>query len=184
MTSDDTAMALVRESSECGEELDLDVARTVAGWWHDGQFSDFYKFSSSGWFDRDELQRELSRTIEKCYRSTDDDGRLQLDMLGTFFLNYELPPITSVWSSFGHRFMSTDDPDHESCLTCGAMFQLVRRGDDHSAGDYTTASGDAPMTCTGDTGMVHGYPGERYCHEHEDECSHVNHDCNCILCDS
>ena len=28
--------------------------------------------------------------------------------------------ISSVWSSYGHRFMHEDD-DYVSCLTCGAM---------------------------------------------------------------
>lgn len=87
MNSDETARELVRDAHEMGEEMDTDVARTVASWWHGGQGSAFYAFSSSGHYDRDDLLRELSRTIEQSYRSTDDDGRLQLDMLGTYFLN-------------------------------------------------------------------------------------------------
>ena len=84
-----------------------------------------------------------------------------------------LPVITHVWSSFGHRFMS-DDGDHESCLTCGAMYQLVRRADDPTGGDYTAANGDDPMFCTGDTSMAHGYPGEVDGDPHPD--------CNCLFC--
>jgi hypothetical protein len=99
--------------------------------------------------------------------------------------------VTSVWSAYGHRFMSTDVPEYESCLTCGAMYQLLALADDPTRGEYMAANGDAPMDCTGNTGMAHGYPGERYCHEHRDcpnvteceqECSHVSHDCNCLLC--
>ncbi|MAS55574.1 MAG: hypothetical protein CMJ44_13305 [Pimelobacter sp.] len=94
---------------------------------------------------------------------------------------------TTVESAYGHRFISTDSDGHESCLTCGALFELTDRGD--GTGIYTTAYGDEPERCTGDTGMAHGYPGERYCHEHqhpldydEHECSHVDHRCNCLLC--
>jgi hypothetical protein len=97
--------------------------------------------------------------------------------------------VTSVWSAYGHRFMSDGDENTESCLTCGATYQLLALADDPTRGEYMAANGDAPMDCTGDTGMAHGYPGERYCHEHqhprdhsEHECSHVDHDCNCLLC--
>jgi hypothetical protein len=97
--------------------------------------------------------------------------------------------VSSVWSTYGHRFMSTDEPTHESCLTCGAMFQLLAVEGDETRGEYMAANGDEPMQCTGDTGMAHGYPDERYCHEHqhprdysEHRCSHVDHDCNCLLC--
>lgn len=95
--------------------------------------------------------------------------------------------VHSVWSSYGHRFMSTDDERHESCLTCGAMYELIDHGD--GSGEYHAGNGDEPMPCTGDTGMAHGYPGERHCHEHPldrsgHECEHVDHNCNCLLCDS
>lgn len=97
--------------------------------------------------------------------------------------------ITSVWSSYGHRFMSTDDERHESCLTCGAMYELSPLADDPTRGEYHAANGDEPMECSRDTGMAHGYLGERYCHEHqhprdysEHECEHVAHTCNCLFC--
>ena len=101
----------------------------------------------------------------------------------------ERKPITSVWSSYGHRFMSTDHETHEACLTCGAMYELQPVPGDWSRGEYMAANGDQPMECTGDTGMAHGYPGERYCHEQQlpldrsdHECPHVDHDCNCLFC--
>jgi hypothetical protein len=56
------------------------------------------------------------------------------------------------------------------------MYQLLADADDPTRGEYLTASGDEPQQCSGDTSMVHGYPGER-----EDG---PNYDCNCILCDS
>jgi len=84
--------------------------------------------------------------------------------------------VSSVWSAHGHRFMGDDGENTESCLTCGAMYQLLALEDDPTRGEYLTISGDAPAQCTGDTSMVHGYPGER-----EDG---PNHDCPCILCNS
>lgn len=84
--------------------------------------------------------------------------------------------VISVWSAYGHRFMSDGDGcGHESCLTCGAMYQLVADADDPTRGKYTTASGDQPMECTRDTAMAHGYPGER----HD---GNADHNCNCLLC--
>lgn len=93
--------------------------------------------------------------------------------------------VSSVWTAYGHRFMGTDEPTHESCLTCGAMYQLLALADDPTRGEYMAANGDEPMECSGDTGMAHGYPGERYCHEHQgadEPCEHVSHDCNCLSC--
>jgi hypothetical protein len=95
--------------------------------------------------------------------------------------------VSSVWSTYGHRFMGTDEPTHESCLTCGAMYQLLADADDPSRGEYMTVGGGPPAECTGDTGMAHGYPGERFCHEHQHDdepCAHVTHDCPCLFCDS
>lgn len=92
--------------------------------------------------------------------------------------------ITSVWSSYGHRFMSTDDESHESCLTCGAMYALTADPDDPTRGDYTTAAGEQPQECTHNTSMAHGYPGERVCDACSDidGCENCAHDCNCLFC--
>lgn len=104
--------------------------------------------------------------------------------------------ITSAWSSYGHRFMSDGEDDgaggsYESCLTCGALYVLRAVDGDPSRGEYQTNDGSEPMECPRDTGMAHGYPGERHCHEHQHprdysdhECSHVSHACNCIQCNS
>ncbi len=83
-------------------------------------------------------------------------------------------PITSVWSAYGHTFIAEDGT--ESCLTCGAVYRLVADDPaDPSHGRYCAANGDDPMPCTGDTGMSHGYPGER--------CDGtIDHDCNCLRC--
>lgn len=83
--------------------------------------------------------------------------------------------VVSVWSAYGHTFIG-EDGNHEQCLTCGALYQLLPADDDPTRGRYCAANGDDPNNCTHDTSMVHGYPGER-----EDG---PNHDCNCLLCDS
>jgi len=101
-------------------------------------------------------------------------------------LEKELPAITSIWSSFGHRFASTDSEDSEQCMTCGGMWTLARRADDPNAGDYTASNGDDPQECSRDTSRAHGYPGERYCQwgdcDDSEPCEHTAHDCNCLFC--
>jgi hypothetical protein len=84
--------------------------------------------------------------------------------------------VVSVWSAYGHRFISDGEENYESCLTCGAMYQLLALADDPTRGEYLNMHGDAPHDCTRDTSMVHGYSGER-----EDG---PNHDCDCLICDS
>lgn len=75
--------------------------------------------------------------------------------------------VSSVWSAYGHRFMSQDD-NYESCLTCGAMYQLLALEDDPTRGEYLAMNGDAPMNCSHDTSMDHGYESDS--------------DCNCCQC--
>ena len=61
----------------------------------------------------------------------------------------DVSDVVSVWSQYGHRFMSTDDENHEACLTCGAMYQLLARADDPTRGEYLTNAGEIPQDCTG-----------------------------------
>lgn len=96
---------------------------------------------------------------------------------------------TSVWSSYGHRFMSDGDGADEwgywteSCLTCGAMYQLRWARDGISEGEYLGYMGEEPMQCTGDTRMEHGDPRETgHGLDCEDGCEHCRHDCNCHIC--
>jgi hypothetical protein len=104
--------------------------------------------------------------------------------------------VTSVWSAYGHRFMSTgeqaDDAGlqtYEDCLTCGAQFILRNLGD--GQGEYITNGGDQPIECSGRTDIVHGYERVcqadygRGCQESEEggDCEHTDHECNCVQCD-
>lgn len=78
--------------------------------------------------------------------------------------------VTSVWSSYGHHFLSTDSEEYDSCLTCGALYALVEGpGPGFLASHhYAANNGDEPQECSGDTGMEHGYE--------------VDSNCNCALC--
>jgi hypothetical protein len=116
--------------------------------------------------------------------------------------------ITSHWSSYGHRFLNEDD-GYVKCLTCGALYQerIVDSDrcecdvppcecDDPDActcggcqcstyveGEYLNGCGSNMIAeCTGDTGMAHGYHGERYCDCEELDCPHVTHNCDCCYC--
>jgi hypothetical protein len=91
--------------------------------------------------------------------------------------------VTSVWSAYGHRFMSDGGEGTESCLTCGAIYDLMAYADDPSQGIYIGGDGAEPMACTGDTSMVHGDPSEQiHGLECEDGCAHCQHQCNCRIC--
>lgn len=99
--------------------------------------------------------------------------------------------ITSVWSTNGHIFTGTSEPDQESCLTCGALYRLVDDGG--GSGHYENTIGEAPKRCSYRTDLVHGY--ERHCEadngrpcegsENSDNgtCTHTAHVCDCLLCD-
>lgn len=102
--------------------------------------------------------------------------------------------VTAVWSSYGHTFMNDGDGEdewgytRESCLTCGAMYQLKADADGY--GVYSASNGDEPDLCSGRTDLVHGY--ERVCQgdngrgcEADREsgvCEHTGHECNCVAC--
>ena len=81
--------SIVADTAAQGFELDDAVAQTVAAYWHGGQGSAFYAFASSGHYDRAALLRELSDVIAASYNlpNTGADGRLQLDMFGTYLVN-------------------------------------------------------------------------------------------------
>ena len=96
--------------------------------------------------------------------------------------------ICSVWSSYGHTFLSDGEDDgaggeYNSCLTCGATYILRETPDAPNDGDYFASNGDAPRECSHDTRMSHG---DRHDTGHEldcpDGCEHCNHDCNCVQC--
>lgn len=83
-----------------------------------------------------------------------------------------------------HRWMSTDTTEHDSCLTCGGMWEASQVD-----GYHHSADGSDAVPCTGDTSQVHGYKGEQWCEtcdapNVEPFCPHVRVECNCLFCDS
>jgi hypothetical protein len=105
--------------------------------------------------------------------------------------------VTSVWSSYGHRFYMTDpDAGAEACMTCGAEYYLTWTCDEpadtdegvhYASGDYRASGGAEPAECSRDTSMVHGWRDENghdlECPGGQDgTCEHCRHDCPCNLC--
>lgn len=102
--------------------------------------------------------------------------------------------INSVWSAYGHTFMSSGEVEeyngnvmgyYVDCLTCGAHYVLRATPDGTSDGAYMANNGDDPAQCSHDTSMEHGDPRETgHGLDCEDGCEHCQHDCNCIRCDN
>lgn len=69
------------------QEIDTDAARAICYSWHGGESSAFYSFVSTKHYDRAALLDELSTVISEAYDHVDSDDKLELDMLGTYFLN-------------------------------------------------------------------------------------------------
>ena len=95
-----------------------------------------------------------------------------------------------------HRWISADD-NYVSCLMCGGLWEDTDPESITTDG-IRSATGDYPTECTSAM-SVHGYPGERYCHECDssdtgravlrltrDVCEHIRETdgCNCLFCDS
>lgn len=162
-------------------ELEAFEAREIASHWHSGQWSDLYAFASTGTI-QSGLEREVETVVRECERRVADpahatrlgsDDADELLEQARALLEYVTQPIVSVWSAYGHRFMS-DGNGYESCLVCGAVYELVHDdADDPTHGAYVASNGDAPLDCSHDTGMAHG----------EDRAGD-DHDCNCHLCAS
>lgn len=93
-----------------------------------------------------------------------------------------------------HRWISADE-GYVSCLNCGGLWEETVPGS-ITTDTIRSATGDYPTPCTS-TSSVHGYAGERYCHECDvsdtgravmrlwrDVCEHIREtdECNCLLC--
>lgn len=102
-----------------------------------------------------------------------------------------------IWHGGGHRWMSSgsDDPDQESCLTCGGEWVLRPDSADGDYGSYFGRLGpdgkpELANQCTGRTDLIHGH--ERHCEASNGNeceaaretgaCGHTDHECNCLLC--
>jgi hypothetical protein len=86
-----------------------------------------------------------------------------------------------VWSSYGHTFLAVDD--YQQCLTCGAVYELVRdEPTDPSHGAYVARDGSEAEDCSGNPEMVHGEAPCAKCEDDGNGCDNCQHSCNCLLC--
>lgn len=94
-------------------------------------------------------------------------------------------------SSLGHTFQSTDEPQQDSCLTCGGTWQRVP-GYREGIEKYVASDGGDAQHCTGLTDIYHGYEpiceanDGRECSVSEEngKCEHLAPlvGCNCLQC--
>lgn len=170
--------------TDTGETIDV---RRVAADWHGGQFTDLYKFASSG-----HIGHFLDSEIERCLKTFEanapsfaDDAEHRVMMRAELeaLLAYVTQPIHAVWSSYGHTFADSSD-GYASCDRCGGEWALVHDdGADPSHGAYQASNGDEPTRCTGDTSMHHGHPRETgHSLDCVHGCEHCEHECNCVAC--
>lgn len=169
---------------EPGETITDDMAKTIASWWHGGRDHNITALSHGLEWSKSGITDEIDQNIRA--RAQDPAIVVEGDLPGGADLEalrqwVSEQMINSVWSSYDHTFIGSDD--YEDCLTCGAQYELVHAAESQlSSGRYRTSNGDDPMNCSGDTSMVHG---EGYCDcdcDDEDGCEHCRHDCNCIIC--
>lgn len=96
---DETAVYAECQSAQAdGREISDGTARTIASWWHGGQYTDGYSFASTGNIgdSPESLWRELGGDE---YGQQGPTMRLALDMLGTYLLNREHRGPVEGWSN-------------------------------------------------------------------------------------
>lgn len=79
-----------------------------------------------------------------------------------------------------HKWISTDTPEHDTCLVCGGMWQEKYPGEVVS--EHESLRGEYPSHCTANTNQCHHYAGECYITDGS-ECQ-LDPECNCLFCDS
>lgn len=191
-TADELTLILAADCVECGAVLSADHAAQLAELNKRAKI-DRDPHSGCMWFtdpDDSESAQLIADTAESNLPDGialfADDGYRIVRVSEDCPLREDVrPTITSVWSSYGHRFIGEDSDEagnhYKRCLTCGALYQLAPRADDPTSGDYVAIDGSEPMACTGRIDMAHGYPGERET-AYPDMWS--DHNCNCLFCDS
>jgi hypothetical protein len=84
--------AAIKEVMDSGKPLDSDAARIIAGWWHGGQSSGLYSFSSSGHVSA----RALSETYADIAKCEKNDQKAEIPALCALaeHLRIALGPVT------------------------------------------------------------------------------------------
>lgn len=189
------------------EPVHPEVAMEIASWWHSPARRDtaITAFSHTGavsiygidgWDDSAGLGPDLGDAVRGIWDDT-TTGRQCLHALQAYVDEVERYATRfrrSIWHGGSHRWMSTGTTDQDSCLTCGVEGRLAPDMFDPSGGygSYYGGNGELIIACTGDTDLVHGIervcegPTGRGCDRWREswgaECEHVDHICNCLLC--
>lgn len=165
----------IRVFHKTGETISDEAARGIAALYHSPSP---YSEAISTLSHRGEVHEDLTDEVQRLLNEhSDPENRSELSAL-LDWAETMLPPVTSHWSSYGHRFSSTDSPLEDQCLYCGAVFRRVRDNDRRSHADYI---GDvhSEILHGPHTGEVAGYNDPTPCtgepHENDETC-------NCTLC--
>jgi hypothetical protein len=199
-------LAQVSRWARTSEPVHPLVAMEIASWWHSPAPRDsaITAFASHGEVMLDDLLRNVLDLKIYCDLCSQPDcpeippgTRVALGALRDYVdtvVRRDTRYRTLLSTSHGHRWMGTDNPGQESCLTCGGVWTLapdLEYDPDGGYGSYFASNGDHADECSGDTSREHGY--ERHCDmgdsgrscEAFDEtgtCVHTGHDCNCVGC--
>lgn len=173
------------------------TAMAIAAQWHSPAYIDraITAFASHGEVMLDDLLINIRRNIvDQPYGTSAHVMLMALHAYASEIVDRDTHYRWNIWSRLGHRFLGTDSPDQESCPTCGGVWRLIPYDDEPQTGHYVASSGAMADYCSGDTSMVHAYPGERVCQAGDgsgceesretsgETCLHIRHDCNCLLC--
>jgi hypothetical protein len=186
------------------EPIHPEVAMEIAAWYHSPArrdtaitaFADHGAVSVhgvDGWDDGAGFGPDLGDTIRRIIFREDHGAidRQCLSALLSYVADVERHVTRyrrDIWHGGGHRWMSTNTVDEDSCLTCGVLAILRPEADsDGGYGCYYGGDGELIISCTGRTDLVHGcerHCGHDTCQEFpaDGTCEHTEHECNCLLC--
>lgn len=201
-------MAQVSRWLRTDEPIHPESAMEIAAWYHGSARRDraITAFSHSGIVMIDALLPNIRRIMETdvpMQRTEEQAGQRAATSALLAYVSDVVDHATRyrrhLWSAAGHRFMGSgsDDPDQESCLTCGGEWVLRPDSADGDYGSYFGLGADGPelaMQCSGRTDLEHG--PERHCQASNGspcdasaaydgsgpDCEHIEHECNCLLC--
>jgi len=172
------------------EAISDQAAQTVASWFASPGYrrTEFATLSTTG---RCTEMLPLEIHCEASEYAHDDPNGEALEALAAY-ADLFVPTIIGCWSTFGHTFLTTDQPLEEDCLHCGGRWKRVRRADNPKMADYQARNGDDPIECPSGKAS-HLYHGEapcqadngNFCAAAEDgPCEHLatEHGCNCLHC--
>lgn len=174
-----------------GVEISHDVARVIASWYHSPSAADraITALSHGVGFMVDRLEGEVRGIVGRLPLQDGPTSREELEVRALLdYVRCAVRSLTAyrrhVDTAHWHRFVDTDTPDTEQCLTCGGAWLLRPIEGREHVGEYVANDGRPAGKCSGDTSRVHGETpcGLEECGYVEATCVHTDHDCNCIHC--